>query len=152
MTDPEELIAHVQMATTDYGQLAQASGGILKAKKCSVYFLDYKFIPGCARMKSLQDIPAPRMYISEGDAMYSSHIIIPQPDGTEIPIITHNVTTASKMLGVYFSPAGDSPTHVKHMVQKGLDWVDCLFTKPVSQGDAWLSFFCSSFQEYCGVW
>jgi hypothetical protein len=38
MTDPEELIVHVQMATTDYGQLAQASGGILKAKKCSVYF------------------------------------------------------------------------------------------------------------------
>jgi hypothetical protein len=31
-TDPEELIAHVQMATTDYGQLTQASGGILKAK------------------------------------------------------------------------------------------------------------------------
>ena len=33
-TDDEELIAHVQTATTDYGQLAQASGGILKAKKC----------------------------------------------------------------------------------------------------------------------
>jgi hypothetical protein len=31
--DPEELIAHVQMATTDYGKLAQASGGILWAKK-----------------------------------------------------------------------------------------------------------------------
>jgi hypothetical protein len=51
VTDPEELIAHVQMATTDYGQLAQAFGGILKSKKCTVYFLDYKFIHGCAHMK-----------------------------------------------------------------------------------------------------
>jgi hypothetical protein len=39
-TDPEELIAHNQTATTDYGQLALAFGGILKAKKCSVIFLD----------------------------------------------------------------------------------------------------------------
>jgi hypothetical protein len=115
-TDPEELIAHVQMATTDYGQLAQASGGILKTKKCSVYFLDYKFIRICTRMKSLQDFLAPRLYISKGDTMYPAHIIIPQPDGMEMPIIIHDVTTASKMPGVPFSPAGDSPTHVKHMV------------------------------------
>jgi hypothetical protein len=38
--DPEELIECVQWATLDYGCLAQATGGILKEKKCSVYFLD----------------------------------------------------------------------------------------------------------------
>jgi hypothetical protein len=43
-TSPEELIAHAQQATMDNGRLAQASGGILKEKKCLVYFLDYKFI------------------------------------------------------------------------------------------------------------
>ncbi len=36
-TDPEELVAHVQEATIDYGCLAQAYGGILKGDKCSVY-------------------------------------------------------------------------------------------------------------------
>ena len=87
-TDPEELIAHNQTATTDYGQLAQASGGILKTKKCSVYFLDYKFIRICTRMKSLQDFLAPRLYISKGDTMYPAHIIIPQPGIKEMPIIT----------------------------------------------------------------
>jgi hypothetical protein len=35
-TEPEELIAHVQRATMDYGHLPQMSGGILKEKKCSV--------------------------------------------------------------------------------------------------------------------
>ncbi len=98
-----------------------------------------------AGIKSLQDLPAPWLYISDGETMYPSHIIIPQPDCMEMPITTHDVMTALKMLGVHFSPAGNSPMDVKHMVQKGLDWVDCLCTKPVSQGDAWLSFFLQLF-------
>jgi hypothetical protein len=44
------------------------------------------------------------------------------------------------MLGLHFSPAKNLVTHVECMVQKGLNWVDCLHTKPVSRHDAWLSF------------
>ncbi len=139
-TDPEELIAHIQQATTDYTHLAQASGGILKDAKCSVYILDYKFVGGQARMKTPRDLPAPAWYITIGNTLCPSHITIPQPVGHDIPIITHDVTTASKMLGVHFSLAGNSLTHVEHMVQKGLDWVDCLCTKPLPSRDSWLSF------------
>jgi hypothetical protein len=39
---PEELIEYVQVATTDWGNLSQASGGILKPTKCSVYLMLYK--------------------------------------------------------------------------------------------------------------
>ncbi len=77
--------------------------------------------------------------------MLSSHITIPQPTGPNLPIITHEVTTASKMLGVHFSLAGNSATHVENMVQKGLDWVDCLRTRPVSRWDTWLSFYLQFF-------
>jgi hypothetical protein len=77
--------------------------------------------------------------------MLPSHITIPQPTGPDLPIITHKVTTASKMLGVHFSLARNSATHVEHMVQKGLDWVDCLRTKLGS-----VSTF-SSFQVCHGV-
>jgi hypothetical protein len=49
------------------------------------------------------------------------------------------------MLGVHFSPASNSITHIDHMVQKGLDWVGCLRTKPVSCSDAWLSFYIQLF-------
>ncbi len=31
------------------------------------------------------------------------------------------------------------------MVQNGLDWVDCLCTKPISRADAWLSFYLQLF-------
>jgi hypothetical protein len=43
-TDPKELVAHAQGATTDYGCLAQASLGILKGDKFSVYFMEYTFV------------------------------------------------------------------------------------------------------------
>jgi len=140
-TEPEELVEHVQRATTDYGRLAIASGGILKEKKCSVYFMDYKNVKGRFRLKRLDELAAPRLYIMEEGKMIPSHISTPQPEGPDIPIITHDVHTASKMLGVHFSPAGNSSVHVENMVQKGLDWVDCLRTKPVSRSDAWLSFY-----------
>jgi hypothetical protein len=110
-TEPEELIEHVQQATMDYGRLAQASGGILKEKKCLVYFLDYKLVRGRFWLKSLQDLPQPWLYIEEEGRRYPAHICIPQPDGPDAYIETHNVTTASKMLGVHFSPSGNSCTH-----------------------------------------
>ncbi len=149
-TEPEELVEHVQRATIDYGRLVIASGGILKEKKYSVYFLDYINVGGRFRLKRLDELAALRLYIMEEGQMIPSHISIPQPDNPDIPIITHDVHTASKMLGVHFSPAGNSSVHVENMVQKGLDWVDCLKTKPVIRSDAWLSFTCNSCQRYPG--
>jgi hypothetical protein len=140
-TEPDKLVAHVHRATTDYGCLAQASGGILKEKTCSMYFFDYKFVHGRAVMKSPQDLPAPWCYIANEEIMLPLHITIPQLVSPAISIITHDVTTVSKMLGVYFSLAGNSAMHVEHMVQRGLEWVDCLCMTPVSRKDAWLSFY-----------
>ena len=77
-------------------------------------------------MKSLQDFPAPWCYITKGESMLPLHVTIPQLVSPAVSIITHDVTTASKMQGVYFSLAENSATHVEHMVQKRLEWVDCL--------------------------
>jgi hypothetical protein len=129
----------------NYGRLAQATGGILKEKKCSVYFLDYKFVCGRAKMISLHKLPPPRVYVTDNGRTYPLQISIPQPNSLDVPIETHDVTTASKMLGIQFSLAGNSSTHVEHIIQKGVDWVDCLHTKPVSRGDAWLSFYLHLF-------
>jgi hypothetical protein len=130
-TSPEDLIEYVQKATTDWGNLAQASGGILKAGKSLAYFMDYNFNKGRAKLKSLQDLPEPNSYIMDEGKLLPSHISIPQPVGCNVPIVTHNVTTATKMLGYNFTPAGNSVTHMESMVQKGLDWVDSLLTKPL---------------------
>jgi hypothetical protein len=107
-TDPKELIEYVQGATMNYGCLAQATGGILKEKNCFVYFLDYKFVHGRAKMKSLHKRPPPRVYVMGNGCIYPSRISIPQPEGPDVPMETHDTTTASKMLGIHFSPAGNS--------------------------------------------
>ena len=41
--EPEEFIEDVQRQSDDYGQLSQASCGILKPEKCSLYLMLYKF-------------------------------------------------------------------------------------------------------------
>jgi hypothetical protein len=110
-----------------------------------IYFLDYKFFRGHAKMKSLHNLPPPRVYVMDKGCIYPSHIRIPQPDSPDAPIEILNATTASKMLGVHFSLAGYSLMHVEHMVQKGMDWVDRLCTKSVSRDDAWLSFYLQLF-------
>ncbi len=76
-TSTKELIEYVQGATTDWGNLAQASGGILKAGKCSAYFMVYRFDKGRAKMTSLQDLPEPKTYIEDDGRLLPSHISIP---------------------------------------------------------------------------
>jgi hypothetical protein len=105
-TEDNELVACVQQATTDWGHLSQALGGILKAPKCSIYFLSYKYVWGRAKLKSLRDLPKPLPCIADDGRLLPSHITILQPQEPDVPIETHNVLTASNMLGVHFSPLG----------------------------------------------
>jgi hypothetical protein len=100
---------------------------------------------GRVQIKLLGNLPALKCYSAEDGMMLPSHISIPQPEGPDLPIISHDIHTASKMLGVHFSPAGNLMTQVGNMVQIGLDWVDCLRTKPVCRNNAWLSFYLQLF-------
>ena len=99
----EDLISKVQNATTDFGKLAQATGGALKQEKCSAYFLFHKFPAGVPRLKSIRELPPPIAEVTRKDgATAPAHITIPQPDGGELPIATLDVTTPAKMLGSSF--------------------------------------------------
>jgi len=140
-TSDDELIEQVQDAGYDWGMLVQASGGILKPPKCSLYLMAYKFVKGRAKLKSLKDLPpAKAEVIGKDGSIAPAHVSIPQPDGSTAWIQTFEVTEASKMLGLHFAPCGNSKTHIEKMRQKGLDWVDCLNTKPLPRRDAWFSF------------
>ena len=140
-TSDEELIERVQKADNNWGQLSQESGGILKLEKCSLYLLSYKFVRGRARLKSLADLPLVQAEVltKEGERV-PAHITVPQLDGTKAFIQTHEVTDASKMLGLHFAPCGNLTAHIEKMRQKGLEWADCLTAKPLPRRDAWFSF------------
>ena len=110
----DELIDYVQIAHDDWGQLAQATGGILKQDKCSIYFLCYKFVKGRAKLKTLKDLPPARGQVTlKNGEIAPSHVTIPQPVGPSVPIQTLDVTDPSKMLGLHYTPVGDSTVHRK---------------------------------------
>ena len=141
-----ELIAHAQKGSTDYGLLVNASGGILKGEKCATYICSYKFPNGRAKLKELEDLPAPIGEVVRKDGTIApAHITIPQPDGSVLPIVTLNVDEPSKMLGMHFAPIGDTTHHMEMMKKKGLDWVDRIATRPLPRRDAWLSFHAQLF-------
>jgi hypothetical protein len=95
---------------------------VVFSRKRSVPFIFWtSFVCGHAKMKSLHNLPPPWVYVMDKGCIYPLHISIPQPDGLDAPIETQNATTASKMLGVHFSPVGKFSMHVEHMVQKGMD-------------------------------
>lgn len=105
-------------------------------------------------MKKTADLPPPSSWVdvpSKGTkSAYTapSHISIRQPDGTRAPIPTLEPDEAATMLGFNFAPFGDSSEHVSCMVEKGLDWVDSVTTRPLPPRDAWFSF---QHQLYPGV-
>jgi hypothetical protein len=70
--NPDNLIAYVQQETMDYGYLAQASG-----IECLVCFMDYVCVSRRARLKTLQELPPPRVYVTDNGRTYMSHICIP---------------------------------------------------------------------------
>ena len=47
----DDLVAQVQLVTTDAGMLSQATGGALKQEKCSAYFMCWRFVRGQPRLK-----------------------------------------------------------------------------------------------------
>jgi hypothetical protein len=130
----------------DYGCLAPATGGILKGKEVFRLFSGLQVcLWPVQKMKSLHELPSSRVYVMDDSCTKPSHISIPQHKGLDVPIETHNDMPALKMPGVHFSLAGNFSTRIEHMVQKRMDWVDCLHTKPVFRGNAWLSFYLQLF-------
>jgi len=145
-TDDDEFIAQVQQATTNFGMRAHAGGGALKPVKCSSYFLTYHTVNGKTMLKPLSKLPAPSAWVDvtqkDGSIkLEPSHISVPQPDGSSVPIPTKDVTEATEMLGMFFAPIGNSVPHIEAMREKGFTWADRLMTRPLPSRDAWLSFF-----------
>ena len=135
------MIQNMQVANNDWGALAKATGGYLKPEKCSAYILCYRFVRGRAKLMNLTHLPEPTDEVLMKDGTVApSHLTVPQPDGSLAPIPTLDVTESSKMLGVHFSPAGDSTSHIVNMREKGYKWVERLKTRPLPPRDAWFSF------------
>ena len=122
----EEFLAQVQQSVIDWGKLVQATGGALKQKKCWWYLLSFKFVMGIPRYKSVSELP-------------STPLVIPQVDGSTVPIKLKEPSEATKTLGVKVAPDGNPLAHLEHMKKSGLDWGDKLHTTYLPRRLAWMS-------------
>jgi hypothetical protein len=66
-------------------------------------------------------------------------LVIPQVDGTTLPIALKEPSEASKTLGVRAAPDGNPVAHLAHMKKCGLDWGDKLHTTYLPRRLAWMS-------------
>ena len=69
------------------------------------------------------------------------HAKIPQPNGIDLPIRTHELEDAVKMLGFYHSLDASKSDYVKEMIKEGVAWVDRMNTGKLPRRDAYVSFF-----------
>ena len=115
-TSSTELVKQAQAATNDWGSLGQATGGALKPKKCFLYLLNYAFNNRRARLETLRHLQTPGFSVEVKEKGHQpAHITVPQPDGSNVPIPTVDVTEATEMLGILFAPTGNSGAHIVRM-------------------------------------
>ena len=87
----------------------QSMCSIIKAITCSLFLLTYKWPNGLALLKTVNNLPAASYEVivktpaGEEDKVYPSNGKIPQQNGINLPIRTHELEDAVKMLGFYHS-------------------------------------------------
>ena len=75
------------------------------------------------------------------DKVYLSHVKIQLLNGIDLPIRTHELQDAVKILGFYHFLDSLKSDHVKEMIKIGIGWVDRMKTGKLLRRDAWMSFF-----------
>jgi hypothetical protein len=146
---PAELITHSQKSMNAWCGLAIATGASLKPEKCFAYFMVYKFSAGRATLGSIGTLPTSSALIPQIDGpLLPSHLTVPLPDGSTVPIPTLPPASASLMLGIWFGPSSCGVKHIQEMCRKGHDWAARLHSRPLNHTEAWVSF---SLQLYPGM-
>jgi hypothetical protein len=113
----------------------------MKPEKCYAYFLSYWFDRGRAKMRTISSLPTPSALITMPNGSTApSHLRVPLPDGTSVPIPTLRNEETSLMLGVHWSPLWGGGKHVNEMAKKGYNWADCMKSRPLPHNLAWKSF------------
>ena len=67
--------------------------------------------------------------------------MIPQPDGTDLPIELKDCTEATETLGVFTSPASKSFDQLDKMLSKAYTWSDRVSTSNLAPWEVWQSFY-----------
>ena len=88
-----------------WGEIMQSTGAVLNALKSSLFLLAYKWSNGRARLKAINDLPqVEHEFVVDGSngaqpMVFPAYVTIPQSDGTETALKTHDLKNSVKILG-----------------------------------------------------
>jgi hypothetical protein len=97
--------------------------------------MSWKFIQGRPTLKKVSELP-------------DQPLTIPQPDGSSVPIPIHENDKSGLTLGVWNNPNNDGVAPLEALLDKGLEWVDSLQTKPLERSLTWLSLKCQKHPQW----
>jgi hypothetical protein len=117
-----DMITRMETAAQTWQHLLSHSGGTLNFQKCSWSLLFWIWINGRPQLQ-------PRQALNNTIELRSAQT---SPDSAGTPIKYTNPYTATKMLGVHLSPAGDFTIHLQHLRSKADSYAQCLRTSNIT--------------------
>jgi hypothetical protein len=127
--DSVKLMMQAQKEVSQWSLLLNATGGVLKPKKCFWYLLDYTCM--------------------EGEWEYTVHsdfeLYVNNPDGSKSSIKQEEIQTSKKTLGIYNSPAGDNQGHLEYIHGKLLKWITRMQDCHLPSHMAWTAYTSSNY-------
>jgi hypothetical protein len=120
-----ELWVQTQLDLKTWSCLLDATGGLLKAKKCFWYMLDYKCMEG--KWTYAKIVP--------------KEMLITNPDGSKIPIKQEKVNVSKKTLGVHDSPSRENVGHLEFIRNKFTKWVNKMTNGHLPHHMEWIAYW-----------
>ena len=121
----DETLLHLQESISSWGQLLIATGGSLKAVKCSYHLISFEWRPDGSWVYAE----------NEKDPEYN--ITIPLPDGSTAQIEHLGVNVPNKTLGSMTCPSGNSEGGINQMQTKSQEWVTTVKEGKLSRRNVW---------------
>jgi hypothetical protein len=124
ITDPVELMLQAQREVSQWSLLLNATGGVLKPKKCFWYLLDYT----CKKREWEYTVHSDfKLYVNN-------------PDGSKSSIKQEAIQTSKKTLGIYDSPAGGNQGHLEYIHGKLTKWINRMRNGHLPSHMAWIAY------------
>ena len=124
LLDPGELWRQTQVELHQRSSILNATGGVLKLEKCTLYLLDYT--------------------CEDGEWSYAEMIphelFITNPDRTKSYFDQEGVAMSKKTLGIHDSLAGGSKWHLKYIQQRASMWTSRMTNGHLPHRMAWIAY------------
>ena len=127
-TDPIEVLESMQSLVHSWGSLMEVTGGVISTDKSWYYLVDYVWARG--------------KWVTY-DTNTSVDLVAKDSNGENISLKRLLASDPSEMLGVWFTPNGDTTKLISHLKLIALQWGARIRLGHPSPAEAWKALTCT---------